>query len=212
VSEPGRVPAEIRRVAFPVAALGYDRRAVDVYITRVNRLIAELEATCSPQRADERALERTKKQRSRILEEASGILEDARETAAEITAAAQRKAEDVTSRTKTEAVDIIVNASDEADRTKTEADEHVARARIEAEKILADSRTEAADQLERAQEEIAGLRKEAETWMRALRLDTNAIWGERRDLLNDLRDIATRLQKAASHSAARASSHDASSV
>jgi DivIVA domain-containing protein len=205
VSEPRRVPAEIRRVAFPVSVRGYDRRAVDAYITRVNRVIAELEATRSPQSAVERALERTAKERS-------GILEQARERAQEITAAAQHEAEEMTAKAKAEAVDIVVNASDEADRTKTEADEHVAKARIEAEKILADSRTEAADRLQRARAEIGALREEAETWVRALRIDTNAIWGERRDLLDDLRDIAARLQKAASHSAARAGSHDGSSV
>jgi DivIVA domain-containing protein len=205
VSEPRRVPAELRSVAFPVAVRGYDRRAVDAYVTRVNRVIAELEATRSPQSAVEHALERAE-------EERSGILEQALDTAEEITAAAQREAEEMTARARAEAVDIVVNASDEADRTKTEADEHVAEARIEAEKILADSRSEAADRLQRAEAEIGALREEAETWVRALRIDTNAIWGERRDLLGDLHDITAQLQKAASHSAARAGSHDGSSV
>jgi DivIVA domain-containing protein len=205
VSEPRRVPAEFRGVAFPVAVRGYDRRAVDAYVTRVNRVIAELEATRSPQGAVEHALERAEKERS-------GILELALDTAEEITAAAQREAEETTAKARAEAVDIVVNASDEADRTKAEADEQTAKARSEAEKILADSRTEAADRLQRAGAEIGALREEAETWVRALRIDTNAIWGERRDLLDDLRDIAARLQKAASHSAARAGSHDGSSV
>jgi len=205
LSEPQRVPAEIRSVAFPLSVRGYDRRAVDAYITRLNRLIAELEATRSPQSAVERAL-------GRAEEERSGLLEQASERAEEITAAAQREAEEMTAKARAEAVDIVVNASYEADRTKTEADEHVAKARIEAEKILADSRREAADRLQHARAEIAALRKEAETWVRALRIDTNAIWGERRDLLDDLRDIAARLQKAASHPAARAGFRDGSSV
>ena len=205
MSEPLRVPAELRSVAFPIAVRGYDRRAVDAYVTRVNRVIAELEATRSPQSAVEHALERAE-------EERSGILEQALDTAEEITTAAQREAEEMTARARAEAVDIVVNASDGVDRTKTEADEHVAEARIEAEKILADSRTEAANRLQRAQAEIGALREEAETWVRALRIDTNAIWGERRDLLGDLRDITAQLQKAGSHSAARAGSHDGSSV
>jgi DivIVA domain-containing protein len=205
VSEPRRIPAELRSVAFPVAVRGYDRRAVDAYVTRVNRVIAELEATRSPQSAVEHALERAEDERSDILEQAL-------DTAEEITAAAQREAEEMTARARAEAVDIVVNASDEADRTKTEADEHVAEARIEAEKILADSRSEAADRLQRAQAEIGALRQEAETWVRALRIDTNAIWGERRDLLGDLRDIRAQLRRAASDSAARAGSPDGSSV
>ena len=205
MSEPRRVPAAIRSVAFPVSVRGYDRRAVDAYLARVNRVIAELEATSSPQRAVDRALERTEEQRS-------SILEDARVTAEETTLTAQREAEEMTTKARAEAVDIVVNASDQADRARAAADEYVAQARIEAERILADSRTEAADRLQRAQAEIGALREEAETWVRALRIDTNAIWGERRDLLDDLRDIAGRLQKAASHSAARAGSQDGSSV
>jgi DivIVA domain-containing protein len=45
MGRPRRVPAEIRNVSFPVSARGYDRRSVDAYIIRLNRLIAELEAT-----------------------------------------------------------------------------------------------------------------------------------------------------------------------
>jgi DivIVA domain-containing protein len=201
VSEPRRVPGEIRTVAFPVAVRGYDRRAVDSYVARVNRVVAELEATRSPERAVERALVRTEEQRS-------GILEEARVRAAEITIEAQRKAEEMTARARAQAVDIVVNASDQADRSKTDADEHVAKARSEGERILANSRTVADDRLRRAEEEIAALRSEAEAWLGALRIDTNVIWGERRDLLDDLRDIAARLRKAASHSDAHAASHN----
>jgi DivIVA domain-containing protein len=205
LSQPRRVPAEIRSIAFPVAVRGYDRLAVDAYVTRVNRVIAELEATQSPQSAIERALERTE-------EERSGILEQARETAVEITEAAQHEAEEMTAQARAEAVDIVVNASDEADRTKAEADEYSAKAVTEGERILANSRTVAADRLRRTEEEIAALQDEAETWMRAFRIDTNVIWAERRDLLDDLRDIAARLQQAASHAGARAGSRGGSSV
>jgi DivIVA domain-containing protein len=205
LSQPRRVPAEVRSITFPVAVRGYDRLAVDAYITRVNRVIAELEATQSPQSAVQRALERTEEQRS-------GILDQARETAEEITEAAQHEAEEMTAKARAEAVDIVVSASDEADRTKAEADEYSAKAITEGERILANSRTVAADRIRRAEEEIASLRKEAEAWMRALRIDTNAIWGERRDLLDDLRGIAARLQEAASHPGPRAGSRGGSSV
>jgi DivIVA domain-containing protein len=36
------VPADLLNVAFPAAVRGYDRRAVDAYTKRVNRVIAEL--------------------------------------------------------------------------------------------------------------------------------------------------------------------------
>jgi DivIVA domain-containing protein len=204
VSGPRRVPAELRRAAFPVVVRGYDRRAVDDYVTRVNRVVAELEATRSPQSAVKHALRRTEDERSEILKEAYEI-------GGEVTAAAEARADEMIAKAKTEAVEIVVSASDRADRTSSEAREHVRQARAEAEQILSAARAEAGDRLQRTEEELAGLRKEAEAWMRALRIDTNSIWGERRDLLQDLRDIAVRLQEAASRSGARAGSSDGSS-
>jgi len=192
LSQHRRVPAAIRNVAFPIAVRGYERRAVDAYVMQVNRVIAELEATRSPQDAVDRALERTAEQRS-------GILAQTRGRAADITAAAQREAERITAEARAEAADMVVNASADADRTKAEADVHVAQARAEAEQIVADSRTEAAGQIQRAQEEIANLREEAQDWLRELRMDTETVWSERRGLVDDLREIAARLQQAASH-------------
>lgn len=191
VTEPRRVPAEIRDVAFPVSARGYDRRAVDAYVIRLNRVIAELEATRSPQSVIERALERAKGERSAILERAHAAVD-------EMTAAARREADEMVATARAEAVDIVVNASDRADRMKAEAEEQVARASAEGERILAESRTEAADRIRRAEEEIAGLREAAESAMRELRNDTEAIWDERLELLADLRNIAARLRTAAS--------------
>ena len=180
------------QLAFPIAVRGYERRAVDAYVTRVNRAIAELEATRSPQDAIDRALERTQEERSNILAQARG-------RAADIAATAHREAEKITAEARAEAADIVVNASAEADRTKADADAHVAQARVEAEQILADSQAEAAGQLQRAQEEIANLREEAQAWLRELRTDTERVWSERRGLVDDLREIAARLQQAASH-------------
>jgi DivIVA domain-containing protein len=193
---PRRVPAEIRNVSFPASVRGYDRRAVDTYVIRVNRLIAELEATRSPEAAITHALEQAE-------EQTGGILQGARETAEEITAGARREAEEITARARAEAADIVVNASTEADRTKADADEHVAKAATEAEEILAAARKEAAEQLQRSQEEVAALREEAEAWVRELRTDTEAIWGERRALLDDVREIAARLEEATGTAAAR---------
>ena len=192
LNERQRVPAEIRTVSFPLSVRGYDRRAVDAYITRVNRLIAELEATRSPQAAVTHALEQ-------VEEERAAILAQARQAAEEMTAGARQKAEEMTARARAEAADIVVNASAEADRTRDQADEHVAKARTEAEEIVAKSRTDAAEQLRRSQEEVAALREEAQTWLHELRIDTEAVWGERRKLLEDLREVAARLQNAASH-------------
>jgi len=196
LSEHGRVPAAIRNVAFPIARRGYERGAVDAYVTRINRLIAELEATHSPRDAVAHALERTEKERSAILTQAH-------ERGAEMVAAAQGQAEELTSTARAEAADIVVNASAAAEGAKAEADEHVAKAGGEAERIVADARTQAAEQLRLAQEEIANLRNEAQAWLDELRTDTEGVWSERCDLVDDLREIAARLQEAVSEAGTR---------
>jgi DivIVA domain-containing protein len=196
MSRPRRVPAEIRNVSFPVSARGYDRRSVDAYIIRVNRLIAELEATRSPGAALRHALEEAK-------EQTDAIIQQAREMAAEITSGAWKEAEEITARAKAEAADIVVNADAEADRAQAAADTYVARAEDEAKEILTNSQKEAADRRQRSEKQIAELWEEAETWLRQLRADAEAVWEERRALLDDVREIAARLEKAASIAAAR---------
>ena len=79
------VPTEILDISFPVAVRGYDRRAVDAYVKRVNRLIAEIKVTASPRAAVKHALQQTERQ-------VSGLLEQARQTADEITTSAHREA------------------------------------------------------------------------------------------------------------------------
>ena len=65
---------EVADVHFPVALRGYDRLAVDAYVKKTSQLVAELQATRSPDAAIRRALER-------VGEEVSGILKRAHETA-----------------------------------------------------------------------------------------------------------------------------------
>src|SRR5256885_562742 len=50
-AEQERMVEEIRGTSFPSAMRGYDRDAVDAYVERVNRLIAELETSRSPESA-----------------------------------------------------------------------------------------------------------------------------------------------------------------
>lgn len=78
---------EIRGVSFPTAIRGYDREAVDDYVERVNRLIAELEISRSPESAVKHAV-------AQVSEETRGILERAHETAEEITARSRSRADD----------------------------------------------------------------------------------------------------------------------
>ena len=66
-------------VDFPVVRRGYDRFAVDAYVKRTSQLVAELQATRSPEAAVRRAIER-------MGEQTSGILQRAHDTAEQITA------------------------------------------------------------------------------------------------------------------------------
>ena len=115
------LPRAIRDPSFPASVRGYDRRAVDTYVQRVNRLIAELQVSGSPKAAVRHALER-------VGEQTSGILQRARETAEEITTGAREEAEETTARAKAEARDILADAEREAgERTSAPCDSNGAR-------------------------------------------------------------------------------------
>jgi len=202
------VPADILNISFPFSVRGYDRRAVDAYVKRVNRVIAELKVSASPPAAVRHALEQAGQQ-------VHGLLQSARETAEEITASARHEADEGTARAKAEAAELVVNTSAEADRVRAEADQLIAKARAdaddtvakakaEAEGILADagaesqniiarSRAEADERLQQLREELAALREQAETGMREIRADTEAVWKERGELLDDIRGMASGL-------------------
>jgi DivIVA domain-containing protein len=208
------VPTEIRNVSFPVSVRGYDRRTVDAYIQRVNRVIAELEVSRSPRAAVRHAVDR-------VTEQTKAILQQARESAEQITADAHEEAEGIMAGAKAEAVEVVVNASADADREKAEADEFVASARAEAEDIVARAkadaektleraREEATERLRRSREEIAAMQEQAEARLRELRADTEAVWNERSELLAEIHGMATRLQEEAGAAAARFSREEPS--
>jgi cell division septum initiation protein DivIVA len=114
---------EIRDPSFPPSVRGYERRSVDGYVQRVNRLIAELQVSGSPRAAVRHALDR-------VGEQTSGILQRARETADEITAAAADEAAEVTRRATAEAEEIRAGAErDAADRLAAARREAEANAR-----------------------------------------------------------------------------------
>lgn len=183
-SERRSVPTEIAEVSFPASLRGYDREAVDSYVSRVQQLVAELELTRSPEAAVKHAL-------AQAGEQTKSVLAQAGETAEQITIAARQDAEASTARAKHEAEDRVASA-------KAEADEVLARSKGEAEAAVAQARKEAAEHLERAREEVAALREAAEKRMRELQADTEAIRHERSRLLDDIHEIATRVDEVAS--------------
>src|SRR5437763_14372530 len=131
----GQVPGDVRDVSFHTAMRGYERREVDRYVQRVNRVIAELEIARSPESAVRHALDR-------VGEQTSGILQRARETADEIIHTARSEAEESTARARAEAGEIVDQAREEAGRIVGEAEATVARGRSEANEIVAEAKKE----------------------------------------------------------------------
>jgi DivIVA domain-containing protein len=214
-----QVPAAIRDVSFPGAARGYDRRAVDAYVKEVNRVIAELEVSRSPDAAVRHALDRVGEQTKAILQQARESAEEiesaAREEANESIARASAEAEEIVASAqaaRAEAEGIVAGARAEADdvlvRANAEGEKTLTRANAEAEKILARASAEAAEHLRRSEEEIAASREQAEARMRELRSETEAIWKERHELLDDIHAMTSRLQEVASGAAARVSTRE----
>ncbi len=194
------VPADIRDVSFPAAVRGYERSAVDAYVQRVNTVIAELEVSRSPQAAVKHALDRVGRQ-------TSGILQQARETADEISASAWAEADRTTARAHEKAEEMNTRASAEAEeaiaQAKAEAAETTTRAKAEADDVLARSRAEAAERLQRLEQEIATLQEQSETKLRKLEADTETVWREHDELVEDLREMGSRLQAVATEATAR---------
>jgi DivIVA domain-containing protein len=190
------VPAEIRNVQFPVSVRGYDRDAVEAYLKRVNRVIAELEISRSPRAAVRHALDRVGKQTVAVLQEA-------RESADKLLEAARDEADAEKDRAKAEAAKLVVNASDEADRAKVEADQILADAKTQASEIVAKAEADAEKRRQEADAEIAAAKKKADARIREIQTDTEAVWNERGRLLEETQAMAQKLQELASGAAAR---------
>jgi hypothetical protein len=88
---------------FPLVLRGYDRIAVDAYVAKTSQLIAELQATRSPEAAVRRALER-------VGEEVSSVLQRAHETADQITERSRAESEERLQKSRIEADEIKAGA------------------------------------------------------------------------------------------------------
>lgn len=107
--------AGIRDISFAVVMRGYDRSEVDAYVTRVNRIIAELQVSRSPRSAIRHALDQ-------VSEETRGLLERAHETADQITARSRAQADDRVQRADAEARQMIATAEARVRELEADAD------------------------------------------------------------------------------------------
>lgn len=129
-------PLSIVDADFPSALRGYDRVAVDDYVRQTRQLVAELQATRSPEAAVRRALER-------VGEQISGILQRAHETAEQITAQSRGEAEDRLQQARVEAAQIV----EAAHQRVTDLDADTDRIWLERQRIVADAEDLAAQLL-----------------------------------------------------------------
>jgi len=201
------VPADIRNVTFPLGVRGYEKKAVEAYVKRVNRVIAELEVTRSPQAAVRHAVER-------VEEQTRSILEEARASAEKITTSAQAEADEIVAQAKAKAADLVVAASTDSDRIRHESDEHTAQTNAHADKIVADAKAnakqhrqeveqEVEQHRQKVEEEVEQLRQEAEARLKKLKADTASLWDRRHELLGDIDRMADQLHEAAREAAGR---------
>jgi DivIVA domain-containing protein len=188
-----RVPdaaiARLRDVRFPAAMRGYDRDAVDEYVTRVNQVLAELQIIAAPESAIRHALKQ-------VTDETKDLLEHAHETA-----------EEITRRSRSQADDRIQGATKEAEQLR-EASEQEARqvrddAAHEAREVREAAAQEAREVREAAQREAREIREAAEVRVRELEADMQAIFEERARLIGELRELLRHLGELADAAAGR---------
>jgi DivIVA domain-containing protein len=194
--EQKHIPADLRNVSFPVGLRGYEKEAVDAYVRRVNRVIAELEVTRSPQAAVRHAVER-------VEEQTRSVLEEARASAERITETAEAEAGEIVAQAKAKAADLVVAASTEADRVRGESERHAAEMKARGEKIVADAKARAEERRQESEAELARLHAEAEARMKELEADTASLWDRRHALLGDIDRMADQLHDAAREAAGR---------
>jgi DivIVA domain-containing protein len=222
-AERDRRVQEIRNTDFPIGLRGYERAAVDRYVTRVNRLIAELEISSSPESAVRHALEE-------VSEETRDLLQRAHQTSEEITARSRAKAEERMTQAKAEVAEILAEARREAGEIREHAQREAERLRDTTEHDAARLREQTASEVtqlrEQTTKEMTELRdttvrdvqqlrasakreadelrasakcdademlESAEARVRDLSLSAETLWRERRRLIEDMRGVGEQL-------------------
>jgi cell division initiation protein len=112
----GRRPTPTEQVHapdFPIALRGYDRAAVDAYVSRVIQVVDELEARQTPDGVVKRALEQ-------VGAETSEILKRAHETADEISSRSRSQAAGRVRQAEQDAEQIVADAEERARRLESD--------------------------------------------------------------------------------------------
>lgn len=157
-SERERIISQAREIRFPIGMRGYDRAHVDRYVEQVNRLIAELEISSSPESAVKHAL-------NEVGEETRDLLQRAHQTADDILARAQARADDMVAEAERDA-DRLRELAERDSRRMSDASAHESKKLVEtAQREVDDLREEAArdatNMRESAEREAANMRESA---------------------------------------------------
>ncbi len=204
--------SDAREVRFPVALRGYDRAAVDRYVREVNRVIAELEISSSPEMAVRHALDEVSEETREILQRAHQSaeeltarsraraderLEQAEQEAQEMRDTAQREAHELRETTQCEAEEMRAQAASEAAETREtathEAEQVRQNADHEAQRLRTTAQREADDLRAATRREAEETIEHAETRARELGHSAETIWRERRRLIEDVRGAGEQL-------------------
>lgn len=153
---------------FSAAIRGYDRDEVDRYMNHVNRLLAELQFTSTPESAIRHALES-------VSAETNGMLEGA-----------QLKADDITRRSRSKADDRVQEATQEAQKLHQASEQEAAETRDAAAR-------EAQEVREAAERHARKIREAAEARVRELETDAEAMREERVRAIGELRELVRSL-------------------
>ena len=132
----------IRQAEFPLAVRGYDRHAVDDFLTQLSGLVAELEGRQLRERVVQRALDE-------VGEQTAGILQRANETADELAA-----------RSRAQAEGRLQRAEREAELLKAESDKYAEQVAVDTRKLWAE-REQLLEEIRRLADEVLATAEDA---------------------------------------------------
>ncbi len=165
---------------FSIGVRGYNRKQVDEHMTRVNRILAELQITAAPESAIRHAL-------AQVSEETTSLLQNAQQAAEEITNRARSEGDELRERAAQQAREQRDAAEQESRRLHDDAADKVQQVRETAAR-------EASEVRETAGREAREMREAAEARVRELEADGQAIAGERVRLIEGLRELTRGLE------------------
>ncbi len=228
-----KVDAVLEQVQFPQAVRGYDRVAVDRYVDDVRALVAELEASSSPDAAVQRAIEEISDETRDVLlraqqsaqeittrarDRAEALLERTERETSEARATTERETSEARATTEREVSDLRATARHEVEQLWNTAQHEVselrANAQREVEELRATAQREVEDLWATAQREASELRATArretdeliaaaESRVRELNDSADRLLAERRRLLENMESVSSQLSSIASAEAGR---------